>query len=337
MINEAEAREIRLYFKLIPNVSKAAIFFHHSRVTIRKVLKTLPQQRAHRELKHIVNRRKQLVVMAKETAKINGVLQPKYGSASNIARAYSRVTGEFASKRTVSDDLKKCGLRPYKRPRRPTRRVGELADRRAFCNKYLKKSDAWFKSVTFSDETWLTCNEYGCRVQYGSSKKDIIPMERKSKWNVPAMQCWGCVGYNYKSKLVLFPATVGKGEEKRAFRLNSAAYIRRCLSHVADDLVKGKKVFIQDGARSHAGAVKYLSRKNVDVLLDFPPYSPDMNMIEMLWNDLKRRVGKRCPLTFDELQKAAVEAWDEIPQELINNHVSRWKKVLQTEVKKKCV
>jgi len=45
-------------------------------------------------------------------------------------------------------------------------------------------------------------------------------------------------------------------------------------------------------------------------LLDFPPYSPDLNPIENLWNDLARRVEARPASTVEELQDAIAEEWE---------------------------
>jgi len=43
--------------------------------------------------------------------------------------------------------------------------------------------------------------------------------------------------------------------------------------------------------------------------LDFPPYSPDLNPIENLWDNLKRRVEKRNPTNLEELEDAINEEW----------------------------
>jgi hypothetical protein len=44
-------------------------------------------------------------------------------------------------------------------------------------------------------------------------------------------------------------------------------------------------------------------------LLDFPPYSPDLNPIENLWNDMARRVEARPASTMEELQDVIAEEW----------------------------
>ncbi len=45
-------------------------------------------------------------------------------------------------------------------------------------------------------------------------------------------------------------------------------------------------------------------------MLDFPAYSPDLNPIENLWNDLERRVEARPASTVEELQDAIAEEWE---------------------------
>ena len=44
-------------------------------------------------------------------------------------------------------------------------------------------------------------------------------------------------------------------------------------------------------------------------LIDFPPYSPDMNPIENLWNELKRRVEARNATNIEELKQHLHEEW----------------------------
>jgi len=45
-------------------------------------------------------------------------------------------------------------------------------------------------------------------------------------------------------------------------------------------------------------------------LLEFPAYSPDLNPIENLWNDMARRVEARPASTVEELQDVIAEEWE---------------------------
>ena len=53
--------------------------------------------------------------------------------------------------------------------------------------------------------------------------------------------------------------------------------------------------------------------------MDWPARSPDMNPIEHLWDELKRRIRDRIPApgSLQELRIAIEEEWANIPQEVV--------------------
>jgi hypothetical protein len=46
------------------------------------------------------------------------------------------------------------------------------------------------------------------------------------------------------------------------------------------------------------------------LVIQFPPYSPDLNPMENLWIELEKRVEKYNATTLDGLQDAIAEEWD---------------------------
>ena len=95
------------------------------------------------------------------------------------------------------------------------------------------------------------------------------------------------------------------GEDK-VFRLDSRDHVRRCLSTVAGKLKSANRLFQQDGARSHVakGTIAYLRRNGIDFVHDWPP---EWNAIERVWAILLDRVGRRCPMTSEELVRVVHE------------------------------
>ena len=80
--------------------------------------------------------------------------------------------------------------------------------------------------------------------------------------------------------------------------------------------------FQHDNARPHVARVcrDFLNQNNGQVL-DWPPYSPDLNPIEHLWDALDRRV-RNCvnvPNNVAQLQLALIQEWNNIPQRTIDN------------------
>lgn len=82
--------------------------------------------------------------------------------------------------------------------------------------------------------------------------------------------------------------------------------------------------FMQDNAPIHtAGLMKRWFQEKKMKVLDWPPYSPDLNPIENVWGLLARKVyanGKQFDNVRD-LKTAVLRAWSEIDQSYLKNLV----------------
>ena len=78
--------------------------------------------------------------------------------------------------------------------------------------------------------------------------------------------------------------------------------------------------FQQDNAPQHTANIskRWFHTHGVD-LIDFPPYSPDLNPIENLWAILKQRVDKRLARTTDEVERVLKEEWEALDSHLLTN------------------
>jgi transposase len=76
--------------------------------------------------------------------------------------------------------------------------------------------------------------------------------------------------------------------------------------------------FQQDNAPQHTSklASRWFHNHGVS-LIDFPPYSPDLNPIENLWSIVKARVEKRLARTTDEVERVLKEEWEALDQDLL--------------------
>ena len=75
----------------------------------------------------------------------------------------------------------------------------------------------------------------------------------------------------------------------------------------------------EDNAPAHKSAETstWFLENGVDVLENWPPNSPDLNIIENLWSILKGRVAKRHPKTLEDLETFALEEFHAIPDEYV--------------------
>ena len=72
--------------------------------------------------------------------------------------------------------------------------------------------------------------------------------------------------------------------------------------------------------------------------IEWPPYSPDLNLIETLWNKMKDWLGARYPeqkVSYDQPHKQVQEAWEAIDEEvlegLLNSMPARCEAVIKAE------
>jgi predicted N-formylglutamate amidohydrolase len=66
-----------------------------------------------------------------------------------------------------------------------------------------------------------------------------------------------------------------------------------------------------------SGLVQGLLHTNGVTTIDFPPYSPDLNPIENLWNSMARAVEKRRCDTMELLQAVVEAEWEKVDKELM--------------------
>ena len=111
-------------------------------------------------------------------------------------------------------------------------------------------------------------------------------------------------------------------------RANSSKYISTLnngLLPVAEELCGKNWILQQDNAPIHTSNETkiWLKSKNIDVL-EWPPYSPDLNPMENLWGYLVRKVyaNNKQYDSIDELRVSLQKEWNSIGSDVIKNLVS---------------
>lgn len=179
--------------------------------------------------------------------------------------------------------------------------------------------------IIFSDECRV-CNltDNRCKWIFINDFRDANSAQFSSK-KISTMM-WAAVGLGFKSKLI-FPK--GKiNQEKYREYLND--------SNVFDDAdqIYGKfqYIFQHDGATCHTtpNSFKFIE-KRARVLYGWPPNSPDLSPIEMLWAILKNRLCdvEPQPSNQEELEEALLTLWDDLEQDIIDDIVSTFENRLK--------
>lgn len=136
---------------------------------------------------------------------------------------------------------------------------------------------------------------------------------------------WAAVWHGGRSPLIKLDLSESEGKKKG---FTSKLYIDQILKPILlplwRDFKKGKRdpYIIEDGSPVHDSPACDDAKRHMRFALH-PPYSPDLNPIEHVWAELKRRMNliPRLPYNKDKLFEVAVAIWDEIEQDFIDKVV----------------
>jgi transposase len=194
-------------------------------------------------------------------------------------------------------------------------RIENKQKRTVFCRRHRGHD---FKRCVFVDGKTL-------RFKYGDGKLRSHcwqdPKNRKCKppidWGPDnAVHIYAGVSWKGRSKLVCVPLVTGSDSSQR-FKSSHACKALLELKETFDALHGvGKHEIIMDKASQHTSAEtrSFIQQKNIKVWQEFPPQSPDLNIIENIWKLLDGRLMERKPRTWEGFKKIAQEEWDKIPQ-----------------------
>jgi transposase len=107
------------------------------------------------------------------------------------------------------------------------------------------------------------------------------------------------------------------------------AALEEGLLPITEDEDNEDLIFMQDNASIHTSnkAKNWLEEHGITLLVNWPPYSPDLNPIEHLWFDLKAAIYELNPHLDDIIGK-------ELQREvLIDLLLKAWKIILTTKVR----
>jgi len=242
------------------------------------------------------------------------------------------------SKDTLYRILKANNLVNWQCKQRPFLTEEHARLRLAFARVNLERD---WTNVVFSDE---------CSIEQGKDKRrEWCFRTPAEKWNKECVQTfskskgicimvWGAIKAGERSELILMQRD--EGARRRGYTSSSycEALELGLLPMWSDDYV-----YMQDNAPIHKSAYtrEWFEKTDIELLLNWPPYSPDLNPIEHLWFHLKHAVYDLNP-QFEsiqgddniraELQRLLPLAWRSIRDDIVDNVVSSMRERLQAVI-----
>ena len=227
------------------------------------------------------------------------------------ARALGDLVGISCSTRTIQRELKRNSFVRVCVKKVPHVSQATAAKRVSFAREHLPKGAQFWTRVIFSDEKKWNLKGNDGYVSIWKEKTQQYTFET-DLCRFPGVMVWGAIcsngaSYIYRIKGKLKAVDYQRMLEEEIFGLD--------LENLPENFI-----FQQDNTPVHVArsSMDYFKRKEIP-LLSWPPYSPDLNIIENLWGILKNKVyeGGKEYRTADELWESICHHFLTISEETI--------------------
>ena len=211
-----------------------------------------------------------------------------------------------ASARTVRRRLDESGL--FGRVARIEYPFTEehIAQRLEFARQHENWTEDQWARVLFSDETYIHLGVNGQlwvqRPQDTAYLSDYMVLSQSNF--APKIGIWACFASQGVGALRFFDDEM----DTRLYTDTMQRFMKPCALRFWPS---GAWFYLQDNAAYHRslGSRAWFHNNGVD-LVALPPHSPDLNPIENLWADLKRRVEAHHPRSIAELKEIVTLEWE---------------------------
>jgi transposase len=250
-----------------------------------------------------------------------------------LAKEMTKQLKRPISARIVRLALVRNGFHARKPAKKPLLTPAQRKRRLAFAKEYIQKPATFWRSTIFSDEApfKIFCTPSGQwtwrRPHERLDVRHVIPTV---KHGGGTLNLWACITYHGVGWMCFLP----EGLDADTYLEILEDELEQTIGEYFPN--RSGICFQQDGASVHRSrkVEKWFQKKKLPKL-DWPAQSPDLNPIENLWADLKKRVyAKGKDITSKEALKVAIEEeWERTPilllQKLIDSMPDRLQAVIR--------
>jgi transposase len=206
------------------------------------------------------------------------------------------------------------------------------AKRLAFALEHVNKPLDFWKSVLFTDEKKFELVNSKRRIYCWKQKGEELrtdTIQPTVKHGGGSIMMWGCflgdrVGDLHRVEGIMkkedYHSILQRHAIPSGLRLHGKGFVMQ-----------------QDNDPKHTSILcrNYLESKEANgtlKVLVWPSQSPDLNPIELLWEEMDRRIKKKRPTSLAGLEEIAREVWSELTPEVLNKLIERLPRLCQAVI-----
>ena len=228
---------------------------------------------------------------------------------------------------TVKRRLRDSGLQGRVAKKKPYLRLANKRKRLRWAKEHRHWTEEDWKKVLWTDESKFEV--------FGSQRRTFVRRRTNEKMLeeclTPSVKhgggnvmVWGCFGAGKVGDLYRVKGILNKEGYHSILQRHAIPSGQR--------LIGANFILQQDNDPKHTSKLckNYLEQKQAAGILsvmEWPAQSPDLNPIELLWEQLDRMVRKKCPSNQSNLWELLLEAWGAISPDYLNKLTARMPKV----------
>ena len=254
-----------------------------------------------------------------ETFCVKEITSGRSPTATNVSKTLTARFGIKVSPDTVARVLKKRGLKSGEKKKKPLLSQKNIKARLDFAKAHQNwTADDW-KRVIFSDETKINrFNSDGRAWCWSADPTELTSrtISETVKHGGGGIMIWGCMtvaGVGYCCK-------IDSTMDQYLYKSILEDELMETIEFYKLD--KKKVIFQHDNDPKHtAKSVKEWLKQQQFQTMSWPAQSPDLNPIEHLWFQMKRRLNQfnSPPKGINELWERIQKVWNEIEPEICSN------------------
>ncbi|CAK9796236.1 Transposable element Tc1 transposase [Anthophora quadrimaculata] len=254
-------------------------------------------------------------------------------TASEIANEINRNRSNPISVSTVKRRLKDAGLTGRIAARKPFLRLANKKKRLAWAVAHKDWTLDQWKKVLWTDESKFEIfgsnRRMFVRRRTGERLLDscIVPTVKHGGGNT---MVWGCFGGESTGDLIRITDKLTKEGYKKILEEHAVPSGIRILGEGF--------TFQEDNDPKHSSRLcrsflNELESNNILKRMIWPPQSPDLSPIELLWDELDRKAKAQSPTSKEDLWQKLLQCWSEITPETLEKLLKRMPRICKAVIK----